>query len=103
VDGPYGLPALFNLAFPTHTVLLLAQIPGKCLALFWPPRFFEQTWYICVAVRWIGKTAVAAPAKPVIWVLAKLFGYPLQPEGPARANVQLLWDYIDQRWIIMSW
>jgi hypothetical protein len=96
----YNLPALFNLAFPTHTVLLLAQVPGKMLALYAPSRFFSQTWWICVAVRWMGTLEVTAPAKPITRLLATLLGYPTRHAPPLPEVLVLypVYDYIDGQW-----
>jgi hypothetical protein len=96
----YNLPTIFNIVFPTHTVLLLAQVPGKMLGLNAPARFLDQTWRICVGVRWIGLLEVTAPAKPIVKFLAILLRYPVLHAAPA-PEVRLLYpvyDYIDSRW-----
>jgi hypothetical protein len=46
------------------------------LALYAPGRFLNQTWWVCAAVRWIGKSEVTAPAKFVTGFLARLLKYP---------------------------
>lgn len=97
----YNLPTLFNLVFPTHIVLLLAQVPGKMLALYGPARFFSQTWWICVAVRWVGALEVTTPARPVTRLLAALLGYPVRhaPPPPEVRIIYPVFDHIDNQWV----
>jgi hypothetical protein len=96
----FGLPAIFNMAFPTHTVLLLAQVPGKMLALYSPARFFSQTWGICVVVRWTGNLEVTAPARFITRLLAKILGYPIHHAKTAHKTTIIypVFDYIDSEW-----
>ena len=96
----YNLPTIFNLVFPTHMVLLLAQVPGKMLALYAPARFFEHTWRICVGIRWIGSLELTAPAKPLTNLLARFLGYPLQHRQPVSGPrlVYPVYDHIDSCW-----
>ena len=100
----YNLPTIFNLIFPTHTILLLAQVPGKMLALYAPGRFFEQTWWICVGVRRIASLEVTSPAEPLTRSLAMIFGYPVghAPPPPETKLVYPVYDYIDSRWYYVS-
>jgi hypothetical protein len=97
----YNLPTLFNLVFPTHIVLLFAQVPGKMLALYAPARFFNQTWWICVAVRWVGTLEVTTPAKPLTKSLAALLGYPVghAPPSPEVRIAYAVFDSIDNEWV----
>jgi hypothetical protein len=81
-------------------VLLLAQVPGKMLALYAPGRFFEQTWWICLWVRWVGSLEVTSPAEPLTKSLARMLGYPVQhaPPAPETRLVYPVYDYIDAQW-----
>jgi len=96
----YNLPTIFNIIFPTQTVLLFAQVPGKMLALYAPGRFFEQTWWICVGVRWVGSLEMTSPAEPLTQSLAVILGYPVQHTSPAPETrlVYPVYDYIDGEW-----
>lgn len=94
------LLSLFNLAFSTLAVLLLAQVPGNLLALYWPERFFAQTWCICILVRWVGSLEVTKPALTLTWLLAKLLGYPVRHtlQAPRCVLVYPVFDYIESEW-----
>lgn len=97
----YDVPALFNLTFPTFVVLMFAQVPGKMLALYSPTRFFGQTWWLCVAVRWVGALELTMPARPITKLLASFLGYPVQHE-PATPEIRLVYpvfDHIDNQWV----
>jgi hypothetical protein len=92
---------LFNMAFPTHTVLLLSQVPGKMLALYAPSRFLNQTWWTCMAVRFVGELQVTTPANFFTKSLAKLLGYPVR-HAPPPTDVRFVYpvfDYIDNQWV----
>lgn len=100
----YHLATIFNIVFPTHTVLLLAQVPGKMLALYAPGRFFQQTWWICAGVRWVGSLEVTSPAEPLTKSLAMILGYPVRhaPPAPEVRLVYPVYDYIDSRWYYVA-
>lgn len=97
----YNLPTLLNLVLPTHVVLVCAQVPGKMLALYDPSRFFNQTWWICVAVRWIEAFEVTNPAKLITNWLAMILGYPVRhtPPTPEIRLVYPVFDTIDNQWV----
>lgn len=104
LTSSYNLPTIFNLVFPTHVVLLFAQVPGKMLALYAPARFFDQTWWICVGVRWTESLKVTAPAELVTRFLAFFLRYPVRhaPSAPEVRLVYPVYDYIDSRWYYVA-
>lgn len=90
----------FNLAFSTLSVLLLAQIPSKRLALVDPARFFRATWLVCIAVRWVGETRLTEPAETLVRLLMKLLRYPTEARR-LREPLTVQYDSIDDCWLIV--